>query len=65
MTDQRKAAPAVDQAARFAEVARAIGADEDEAAFRAKLTLIARQQPKDDAPEPPVEQPTKPKRKRR
>lgn len=37
-----------DQAARFAEAARAAGADEDEAAFKAKLATIARQTPKDD-----------------
>jgi hypothetical protein len=49
------------QAERFAAAAKALGADEDEAAFRAKLAVIARQKPK-DAPEPPAEA-TKPKRK--
>ena len=38
------------QAARFEEAARAIGADEDMAAFRAKLAVIARQQPKAEGP---------------
>lgn len=36
---------------RFMETARAIGADEDEAAFKAKLAVIARQKPKS----PPLE----------
>jgi hypothetical protein len=51
----------IPQAIRFAEVARALGADEDEAAFRAKLAAIARQKPK-DAPERPARAP-KAKRK--
>ena len=33
---------------RFIETARQLGADEDEAAFDAKLAVIARQKPKDD-----------------
>lgn len=33
------------QHARFVETARALGADEDEAAFKAKLAVIARQKP--------------------
>ena len=33
------------QADRFAEAARAIGGDEDEAAFRERLAVIARQKP--------------------
>ncbi len=41
------------QQARFMETARALGADEDEAAFKAKLAQIARQKPKGDVPEPP------------
>ena len=41
------------QRERFTEAARHLGADEDEAAFKAKLTQIARQKPKDDVPEPP------------
>lgn len=49
------------QAERFAETARALGADEDEATFRAKLAVIARQKPKDDAP--PAPEPAKPIRK--
>lgn len=43
---------------RFTEAARQLGADEDEAAFKAKLALIARQKPKGEMPEPPVD-PTK------
>ncbi len=31
---------------RFIETARALGSDEDEAAFKAKLAVIARQKPK-------------------
>ena len=38
---------------RFVEAARQLGADEDEAAFKAKLAQIARQKPKGDVPEPP------------
>jgi hypothetical protein len=37
-----------EQSGRFIETARAIGADEDEAAFKAKLAVIARQKPKGD-----------------
>ena len=33
---------------RFIETARALECDEDEAAFKAKLAVIARQKPKDD-----------------
>ena len=40
------------QADRFIETARAIGAYEDEAAFKAKLAVVARQKPK-DAPKKP------------
>ncbi len=43
------------QADRFVEAARQLGADEDEAAFKAKLAQIARQKVK-DAPEPEVEE---------
>lgn len=39
--------PAEQQRA-FAETARALGCDEDEAAFRDKLRVIARQKPKDE-----------------
>jgi len=35
---------------RFIETARALECDEDEAAFKAKLTVIARQKPKDAKP---------------
>jgi hypothetical protein len=38
--------PAKSQRDRFIETARALGADEDEAAFKAKLAVIARQKPK-------------------
>ena len=36
------------QGKRFIEAARAIGADEDEATFKAKLAVIAKQKPKDE-----------------
>jgi len=36
------------QHARFIETARALGCDEDEAAFDEKLKAIARQKPKDE-----------------
>ena len=41
-----------DQRSRFIEAARELGADEDEATFKVKLAVIARQKPK-DVPEPP------------
>ncbi len=41
---------------RFVEAARKLGADEDEATFKAKLAVIARQKPKDD---PGMRSPTK------
>jgi hypothetical protein len=47
-TDTR---PKKSQRERFIETARAIGADEDEAAFKAKLAVIARQKPKPKTPE--------------
>ena len=47
-----------DQATRFIETARALGCDEDEAAFKAKLAVIARQKPKDEQP------PAEPKKRR-
>lgn len=37
---------------RFIEAARDLGADEDEAAFKAKLAQIARHKPKDAVPPP-------------
>ena len=40
------------QRERFTEAARQLGADEDEAAFKAKLAQIAPQKPKEDVPEP-------------
>ena len=42
-----------DQRERFIEAARQVGANEDEAAFKAKLAQIARQKPKGGVPEPP------------
>ena len=36
------------QSEKFKEAARALGADEDEAAFKEKLRVIARQKPKDE-----------------
>lgn len=41
------------QQERFIEAARRLGADEDEAAFKAKLAVIARQKPKDEPPPNP------------
>jgi hypothetical protein len=38
------------QAERFARVARELGADDNEGAFKAKLGVIARQKPKAEAP---------------
>ncbi len=38
--------PQSEQSARFIETARALGADEDEAAFKEKLAVIARQKVK-------------------
>jgi hypothetical protein len=46
-----KSTKATDRSAqieRFREATRTIGADEDEAAFKAKLAVIARQKPKDE-----------------
>ena len=45
----RAAAPKLsqsEQSARFIEAARKLGAEENEAAFKAKLAVIARQKPK-------------------
>ena len=39
-----------DQRTRFIKAARELGADEDEATFKAKLGVIARQKVKDEAP---------------
>jgi hypothetical protein len=49
-----------DQTRRFAETAHAIGTDQDEAAFRAKLAVIARHTPKNElrpAPKEPKRRP--------
>ena len=40
---------------RFIEAARQLGANEDEAAFKAKLAQIAQQKPKEDMPGPSLE----------
>ncbi|MGI4852352.1 MAG: hypothetical protein ACRYGR_10505 [Janthinobacterium lividum] len=41
-----------DQKIRFIEVTQAIGTDEDEAAFKAKLAVIAQQKPKTEPERP-------------
>jgi hypothetical protein len=41
------------QSERFIEMARELGCDEDEAAFKEKLGQIARHKPRDDGAEPP------------
>jgi len=46
VTVSKPEANAPSQLARFTEAARAIGVDEDEATFKAKLAVIARQKPK-------------------
>lgn len=48
----RKDADTRSQRERFTETARALGADEDEAAFKEKLRVIARQKPKDGPKNP-------------
>ena len=48
--NKRAATPT--QAEQFIQAARQLGADEDEATFKAKLGVIARQKVK-DVPEPP------------
>lgn len=50
--------PTSDQRDRFIETARRLGADEDEAAFKAKLAVIARQKPKGE----PVLEKVKPRK---
>jgi len=52
--------PKSSQRQRFMEAARALEADESEAAFRKKLAVIARQRPAPEPPEP--EKPRKPKK---
>jgi hypothetical protein len=47
MNDKPTSGPVKLQYARFIETARALGCDENEAAFKAKLAVIARQKPKD------------------
>ena len=51
MTGKRQDEAQKSQLERFVETARALGTDEDEATFKAKLAVIARQKPKAPAPE--------------
>jgi hypothetical protein len=44
------------QRERFIEAARELGADDDEATFKAKLAAIARQKPKDKPEAPETDQ---------
>ena len=48
MSKHHRASSNQDQRARFIEAARELGADEDEATFKAKLGVIARQKVKDE-----------------
>lgn len=57
MTGKKPAAPDADQARRFEEAARAVGADEDEQAFRQKLAVIARQKPQPAVKAKPAKKP--------
>ena len=52
MSRKSPEAPRSRQIDRFVETARVLGADEDEAAFKEKLAVIARQKAKVDAPPP-------------
>jgi hypothetical protein len=52
----KKISDASEQHARFLETARALGCDEDEAAFTEKLKVIASHKP---APKPAVNKPPK------
>lgn len=56
MSKKLKNTSAKKQSDRFIETARALGCDEDEAAFKAKLAVIARQKLKSD---PGLRSPTK------
>jgi hypothetical protein len=55
MSKEEKTKAASAQRARFIEVARQLGADEDEATFKEKLVTIARAKPKDGESEPEEE----------
>lgn len=57
--------PPPEQSARFIETARALGCDEDEAAFKAKLAVIARQKPKGEQPAVKKDGPAKRSRARK
>lgn len=46
MAKEQKNPPSSEQSRRFVEMARQVGCDEDEAAFKEKLGVIARQKPK-------------------
>lgn len=48
MSKKVKAIDAATQRERFIEAARELGADDDEAAFKEKLAVIARQKVKDE-----------------
>ena len=61
MSKNLKATNRGSQIERFRETARAIGADEDEAAFKAKLGVIARQKPKDEPKPHGARKPRSPK----
>lgn len=45
MTKPSRGSPDASQRDRFIETARTLGCDEEEAAFKAKLAVIARQRP--------------------
>jgi hypothetical protein len=49
MKEEKPTSVQLSQAERFTEAARLLGTDKDEAAFKAKLTAIARQKVKDAA----------------
>ena len=49
-SEKPRSTGATSQIERFKETARTLGCDEDEAAFKAKLAVIARQKPKDEQP---------------
>ena len=53
--EQKEKEGAKPQRDRFIETARSLGADEEEAAFKAKLAVIARRKPKAHLPKPPKE----------
>jgi hypothetical protein len=48
MATRTPSSPDPDQRRRFEEMARELGCDEDEGAFKEKLAAIARQKPRDE-----------------